>query len=110
MDDLRNSLTPQNTQQTIDPRDLSTRREGLQRALELVTTDYVTNLNSCPVLPMPEQMQEQMEDIAQWTRLYHMDMADAARPESSVPHAADQTHFPDLIGSPHQPWNIPFSA
>ena len=73
MDDLRNGLMPQNAQQTIDPRDLSTRREGLQRALELVTTDYVTNLNSCPILPMPEQMQEQMEDIAQWTRLYHMD-------------------------------------
>lgn len=72
MDDLRNGLMPQNAQQTIDPRDLSTRREGLQRALELVTTDYVTNLNSCPILPMPEQMQEQMEDIAQWTRLYHM--------------------------------------
>lgn len=73
MDDLRNGLMPQNAQQTIDPRDLSTRREGLQRALELVTTDYVANLNSCPILPMSEQMQEQMEDIAQWTRLYHMD-------------------------------------
>ena len=73
MDGLRNGLMPQNAQQTIDPRDLSERREGLQRALELVTTDYVTNLNSCTVLPMPEQMQEQMEDIAQWTRLYHMD-------------------------------------
>lgn len=73
MDDLRNGLMPQYAQQTIDPRDLSTRREGLQRALELVTTDYVTNLSGCPVLPMTEQMQEKIEDIAQWTRLYHMD-------------------------------------
>lgn len=66
-------MIPQSTQKTIDPRDLAVRRTELQRALELVTTDYVTRLDSCPVLPMPEQMQEQLEDIAQWTRLYHMD-------------------------------------
>ena len=58
---------------TIDPRELSMRRTGLQRALDLVTTDYVTQLTSCPVLPMSEQMHEQLKDIAEWTRLYHMD-------------------------------------
>lgn len=78
MDDTRSmaelaEMMPQSVQETIDPRSLSVRRTGLQRALELVTTDYVTRLSNCPVLPMPEQMQERMEDIAQWTRLYHMD-------------------------------------
>lgn len=67
-------LSDKETQGTrIDPRELSVRRDGLQRALDLVTTDYVTQLTSCPVLPMSEQMHEQMKDIAEWTRLYHMD-------------------------------------
>lgn len=64
---------PQGTRETIDPRDLSVRRAGLQRALELVTTDYITRLDTCQVMPMPEDMQEQLDNIAQWTRLYHMD-------------------------------------
>ena len=67
-------LSDKETQGTrIDPRELSVRRDGLQRALDLVTTDYVTQLTSCPVLPMSEQMREQLKDIAEWTRLYHMD-------------------------------------
>lgn len=64
---------PQGTRETIDPRDLSVRRAGLQRALELITTDYITRLDTCQVMPMPEDMQEQLDNIAQWTRLYHMD-------------------------------------
>ena len=47
MDDTRSmaelaEMMPQSVQETIDPRSLSVRRTGLQRALELVTTDYIT--------------------------------------------------------------------
>lgn len=35
-------------------------------------------------------------------------MADAAKSKSFVPHAADRTNFPNLIGSSHQTRNIPF--
>lgn len=63
----------QHTRESIDPRDISVRRVEFNRALELVTTDYITRLDTCSAVPMPDNIQEQLSDIAQWTRLYHMD-------------------------------------
>ena len=63
----------QHTRESIDPRDISVRRVEFNRALELVTTDYITRLETCSAVPMPDNIQEQLSDIAQWTRLYHMD-------------------------------------
>lgn len=55
--------------ETIDPREAEERRVELQRALELVTTEYLTRLQGCDVLPAPDDRQ----DIARWTRMYHID-------------------------------------
>lgn len=63
----------QHTRESIDPRDISVRRVEFNRALELVTTDYITRLDTCSAVPMPDNIQERLSDIAQWTRLYHMD-------------------------------------
>lgn len=59
----------------LDPRDKEQRQADLQRALELVTTDYITSLSKYDILPVPAALQKQLAAPEQAMRLYRLNKA-----------------------------------
>lgn len=82
------STRPEEVESVLDPRGKAERQDQLQYALELVTTDYVTRLNRCEILPVPDDMHHVIEKPEQAVRFYHLTKATYAPKENFLQKAA----------------------
>lgn len=75
-------------QSVLDPRSKAERQDQLQYALDLITTDYVTRLSHCEILPVPDDVRHAIEKPEQAVRFYHLTKATYAPKENFLQKAA----------------------
>ena len=66
-----NKIMTRDAVEVIDPRDMVEQQAAFDRALNIVSREYITQLKECPILPVPEEiLQQKVTDVV---RLYRLD-------------------------------------